>query len=106
MGSHFVNFIPSPPCLTNVSLNVQKIAVQTAQSGGLRRPRREEERAPAAVAPVYGGGEAEGYSNFSRGRERDGGRGSSYGDAWGGAKGGNKGEQGCYHCGEVSAYPV
>uniref|UniRef100_A0A7I4D283 CCHC-type domain-containing protein n=2 Tax=Physcomitrium patens TaxID=3218 RepID=A0A7I4D283_PHYPA len=90
--------------LDELLVSFEKIAVQTAQSGGLRRPRREEERAPAAVAPVYGGGEAEGYSNFSRGRERDGGRGSSYGDAWGGAKGGNKGEQGCYHCGEVGHF--
>lgn len=81
----------------------QKIAVQTAQSGGSRRPRREDERAPAAVAPTYGGGgEAEGYSNFSRGREREGGRGSSYGDTWGGVKGGSKGQEGCYNCGEVS----
>jgi hypothetical protein len=80
---------------------VQKIAVQAAQSGGSRRPRREDDRAPVAVAPAYAGGEVEGYSNFSRGRERDGGRGSSYGDTWGGVKGSSKGQEGCYNCGEV-----
>lgn len=83
------------------TMSLQKIAIQTAQSGGSRRPRREDERAPAAVAPAYGG-DAEGYSNFSRGREREGGRGSSYGDTWGNVKGGSKGqEQACYNCGEV-----
>lgn len=41
---------------------------------------------------VYGGGEVEGYLNFSWGCECDGGWGSLYGDVWGGVKGGNKGE--------------
>ena len=83
---------------------MQKMAVQTAQSGGSRRPRRDEDqRSPAvAAAPGYGG-EADGYSSFSRGRDRDGGRGSSYGDTWGNVKGGSKGGEGCYNCGEVGA---
>lgn len=89
--------------MSNVCL-LQEIAVQTAQSGGSRRPRREDERPPAAVGSAYGSSEPEGYSNFSRSRERDGIRGSSYGDTWGGVKGGNKGQEGCYNCREVSVY--
>lgn len=90
--------------LDELMASFEKIAVLTAQSGGSRRPRREDERVPAAVAPAYGG-DAEGYSNFSRGRERDGGRGSSYGDTWGNVKGGSKGqEQACYNCGEVGHF--
>ncbi len=76
------------------------MAIQTAQSGGARRPRRDEERAPApADAPTYGG-EVEGYGNFSRGRDRDSGKGSSYGETWGAARG-KSGAEGCYNCGEV-----
>ncbi len=79
---------------------MQKMAVQTAQSGGARRPRRDEDRAPAAAAAPAYVGDVEGYGNFSRGRDRDSGKGSSYGDTWGGAKG-RSGAEGCYNCGEV-----
>jgi hypothetical protein len=83
-------------------LDVQKMAVQTAQLGGARRLRRDEDRAPAPVAAPAYGGEAEGYGNFSRGRDRDSSRGSSYGDAWGAARG-KSGAEACYNCGQVCA---
>ncbi len=82
---------------------MQKMAVQTAQSGGARRPRRDEDRAPAAAAAPAYVGDVEGYGNFSRGRDRDSGKGSSYGDTWGGAKG-RSGAEGCYNCGEVCSF--
>lgn len=86
--------------LDELLLSFEKMAVQTAQSGGARRPRRDEERAPVpAAAPAYGG-EVEGYGNFSRGRDRDSGKGSSYGETWGAARG-KSGAEGCYNCGEV-----
>lgn len=90
--------------LDELLASFEEIAVQTAQSGGSRRPRREDERPPAAVGSAYGSSEPEGYSNFSRSRERDGIRGSSYGDTWGGVKGGNKGQEGCYNCREVGHF--
>ncbi|CAM6020341.1 unnamed protein product [Sphagnum balticum] len=89
--------------LDELLLSFEKIAVQTAQSGGARRPRRDEERAPVpAAAPAYGG-EVDGYGNFSRGRDRDSGKGSSYGETWGAARG-KSGAEGCYNCGEVGHF--
>ncbi|CAM6007048.1 unnamed protein product [Sphagnum balticum] len=89
--------------LDELLLSFEKIAVQTAQSGGARRPRRDEDRAPAAAAAPAHVGDVEGYGNFSRGRDRDSGKGSSYGDTWGGAKG-RSGAEGCYNCGEVGHF--
>ncbi|KAH8962867.1 hypothetical protein BDL97_05G123700 [Sphagnum fallax] len=85
--------------LDELLLSFEKMAVQTAQLGGARRLRRDEDRAPAPVAAPAYGGEAEGYGNFSRGRDRDSSRGSSYGDAWGAARG-KSGAEACYNCGQ------
>ncbi|OAE33028.1 hypothetical protein AXG93_1913s1300 [Marchantia polymorpha subsp. ruderalis] len=102
--------------LEELLASFEKMAVQTAQTGGLRRPyekRRDDERLPAAALPVgggYGGVEShDSYNNFGRSKDRDSDRVGSYGDTWsakgGGGAGGGKGAGSqCFSCGEMGHF--
>ncbi|KAJ7551974.1 hypothetical protein O6H91_06G037000 [Diphasiastrum complanatum] len=91
--------------LEELLLSFEKMAVQSAQSGGSRRPyekRRDDNRMPGANPAGYGDSQ-DGYARFSRSHGRDNERTGSYGDAWAGGKGRSNPSQ-CYTCGEIGHF--